>query len=535
MNDFILSITKNSSGFVITTASGEQVPLALSSPTRLSGTRLYQLIFTGPILLKYQEQIPDRLLLYLPPELFDWPWQTLHDSSQPLALRHPIVLLPLERLKKPMPDPRLKPSRLRILLTLALDEEHAALGAAIKQMVEAFEQRHAGQVLVSRESHKLDVLRLLHVFQSTSQRFHIWHHVGPCSPDFALKLADAAPKAYDLNNLLALQEDIRCFVLSTCQPAPAASALSELHVPFLLCQSTRSSAPADLSLLQGFYDRLLTHDLAVASTLGRLEQYLAADAAMSAGWSELTLVAQTPKLYLGIPQPAPTTKQIQAPATPVRMLVLKANPPYDMQAQELLRIEREIREIKSAISENRRFFDLSEEGSVRRQDFSRHLLRHRPMLLHFSGHADSGDLIFEKYASSEELQAGTSHSARSGSEPDPVPFSTIAGILAEYQKTLRCVVLNACETEQLAEVICEQIDCAIGMRGAINDGLAIRFSELFYRALAYGESVGQAFRKARKEIALLYHPGQAEHFQLKSKPGVNPDELFFVQSEGGSR
>jgi hypothetical protein len=279
---------------------------------------------------------------------------------------------------------------------------------------------------------------------------------------------------------------------------------------------------------------LLTHDLAIASTLGRLEQYLAADADMSAGWSDLTLLAQTPKLYLGIPQPAHTTKQIQVPATPVRMLVLKANPLHAMQAQELLRIEREIREIKSAISENRRFFDLREEGSVRIQDFSHFLLRHRPVLLHFSGHADSGELVFEKYAGGEELQAGTSHSIKSGSEPDLIPFSTVAGILAEYQETLRCVVLNACETEDLAESICEQIDCAIGMRGAINDGLAIRFSELFYRALAYGESVGKAFCKARNEIAFLYHKRQAEIFQIKSKPGVNPDALFFVQSEGDS-
>src|SRR5256885_5047365 len=42
--------------------------------------------------------------------------------------------------------------------------------------------------------------------------------------------------------------------------------------------------------------------------------------------------------------------------------------------------------------------------------------------------------------------------------------------------------------------------CAIGMRGLLNDELAIRFSEIFYRVLSGGESVGQAFRWARSHV-----------------------------------
>src|SRR5437667_6813779 len=123
MDDFILSITKKTTGFTITTSSGEQVSLALSSlpslPAAELGHWLYQHIFSGPILTRYQVRVPDRLLLYLPAELLDWPWQMLHDGVRPLALRHPIVLLPAERQSNPAPALQLEDGPLRILLTLA--------------------------------------------------------------------------------------------------------------------------------------------------------------------------------------------------------------------------------------------------------------------------------------------------------------------------------------------------------------------------------------------------------------------------------
>lgn len=208
MNDFILSIAKNPEGFIITASSGERVALAGSSLPSLSaaesGRWLYQRIFSGPILMKYQERVPDRLLLYLPFEMLDWPWQLLHDGVSLLALRHPIVLLSAERRDYPAPALTLENGPLRILLTVAPDAEHAALGTAIEQMIDRFAQRHKGRVLVRRESY-VDTPRLLDVFRDALTPFHLWHHVGPCSPDFALKLADAAPDVDNLNFLLGLQ------------------------------------------------------------------------------------------------------------------------------------------------------------------------------------------------------------------------------------------------------------------------------------------------------------------------------------------
>jgi len=210
------------------------------------------------------------------------------------------------------------------------------------------------------------------------------------------------------------------------------------------------------------------------------------------------------------------------------MLVLKANPQGVMSVQEGLRIEQEIKEIKAVLRENHDVVDLREEGAVRLRDLSAYLLRHRPVLLHFSGHGtEEGELVLEKYTSLEELRAAVHSPIGLAAGADYIEYAVIARILAEYRATLRCVVLNASSTERLAEAICAEIPCAIGMRGPVNDFLAIRFAEIFYRALTIGESVGLAFRKARNDI-LSHRNARAETFQLKSKTGVNPDNIFLI-------
>ncbi|GCE08125.1 hypothetical protein KDAU_54540 [Dictyobacter aurantiacus] len=341
-------------------------------------------------------------------------------------------------------------------------------------------------------------------------------------------LTDAAPGVHNLNFLLDMQPGMRCFVLSTQQEAPAASTLSQLNVPFLLCQSAQTNPTPEL--LQGFYNRLLTRDLAVACTLACLENDPVE--AKDEERSELIMLAQTPELHLGpIRVSRRRPRKSSVTRTRVRILVLKANPRHRDQTREGLRIDHEMKEIKFAMRENWRCFDWRDEN-VRIQDFSGYLLSHRPAILHFSGHAlPSGELALEQYTTLSEARGGMHASTGLSAEPDLIPFSTIAGILGRHQDMLRCVVLNACYTEPLAEAICEYIDCAIGIRGTINDGLAVQFSNLFYQALSYGESVGQAFHKACDEISLRHQATQAEIFHLKCKPGVDPDSLFFVHTE----
>ena len=535
MSDFTLSITKHSSCLTVTATGRKQVTLELPGLSGLAGAeagrRLYQQIFSGPVLAEYQAGKPERVLVYGPGEVLDWPWQRLHDGVSPLVLRHPLLLLPSEREQALGDGIEVEDGPLRVLLTLTSDEEHAALGAAIDQWIDRLEQRYAGRVVVRKVKVTGGYQGLLKVFRQALAPFHLWQHVGPCGPGLALQLGKDVVQARDLNTLLAQQQEaVCCIVLATYGEAPPASALSQLRVPFVLCQVARPGIERDHELLRGFYERLLTHDLAVAGMLGQREAYRE-DSARE-GWGNVSMVAQTTQLLLGVPRPVPKPRPGDRVVTRATMLVLKANPPGALPKQVGLRIEQEINQIKAVLRENRDVVDLQEEGAVRRRDLSRHLQRHQPVLLHFSGHGtEEGELVLEKYVSLEELQAGTHISTGSAMDADYIEYADIARILSDYRATLRCVVLNACSTELLAEAICAKIPCAIGMRGPINDFLAVRFAEIFYRSLTMGESVGLAFRKARNDI--LSNPNaRTETFQLKSRTGVNPDEIYIVPGRG---
>lgn len=537
MSDFTLTLTGSPSGFVLTARGNGQTTCELPAPSGLTGAlagrRLYQQVFSGPVQHVYQASEPHRVLIYGPEEVLDWPWQQLHDGHWPLAFYHPLILLPAPSQLAPARGVEVEGGPLRILLTRAPDQEHAVLGAAIDRWIDHLEQRSAGRVLLRKVQLRAGYQELLRVFRQTLAPFHLWQHVGPCSADLALNLGREQVQVRDLNILLAQQQAACGLVLASHAPGPSASLLTQLQVPFVFFQCARASLTEDLDVLHGFYIRLLTHDLAVAATLGQLEAYPQGGDEPARG--SLRLVARTPHLFAGMPHPLRSPRQLsetQVRENPATLLVLKANPQEVEKRQVRLRIELEVNQIKTVLHEHRLWVDLREEGAVRLSDLSRHLQKHRPALLHFSGHGTAEEeLVLEKYSSPQEVQVGMSLASTTSAEY--IPYADVARILVEYEASLRCVVFNACSTEALAEAICLRIPCAIGMRGPINDFLAIRFAEIFYRSVAMGESVGLAFRKARSDILSGPHARRAETFQLKCARGVNPDEIVPVAGRGG--
>ena len=310
MSDFTLSITHDLSGLTVTATGGKQVTVELPELAGLAGAeagrRLYQQVFSGPVLAEYRASEPHRVMIFGAEEVLDWPWQRLHDGVWPLALRHPLVLLPSECEQAPAAGVQVKDGPLWVLRTLVPDEEHAALGAAVDQWIDQLEQRYAGWVKVRKVRVTGGYQGLRKVFQQALAPFHLWQHVGPSGPGLALRLGEEVMQARDLNTLLAQQEAGCCMVLATHGEAPSASALSQLRAPFVLCQTARPGAARDLGLLRGFYERLLTHDLAVAGTLGQLEAYR--EGSVGEGWGNLTMVAHTTRTVLshhaGIPDAA---------------------------------------------------------------------------------------------------------------------------------------------------------------------------------------------------------------------------------------
>lgn len=170
---------------------------------------------------------------------------------------------------------------------------------------------------------------------------------------------------------------------------------------------------------------------------------------------------------------------------PIKILFLAANP----KGMSQLRLDEEIRSIDEALrqSDFRQHFQIEQQWAVRVSDLQGLLLRHRPDIVHFSGHGSS--------ASSLVLEDITG-------KPQEVPSEALADLFGVLNDTIRCVVLNACYSQPQAAAIAQHVDAVIGMADEIDDKASIAFSAAFYQALGYGKDMPTAFRLGISQIKL---------------------------------
>ncbi len=190
------------------------------------------------------------------------------------------------------------------------------------------------------------------------------------------------------------------------------------------------------------------------------------------------------------------------------ILFLGANP----QTTTRLALDYEVREIKQRLllSAHRDSFQLIQEWAVRPEDIQEHLMRHKPEVVHFSGHGSSfGQIVLDD--------------GRGGAVP--VSRETLANTFRILKKNIRCVVLDACFSIEQARAIAEHIDCVVGMNCSVKDTVAITFAGAFYRGLAFGESVKSAFDLGCNQVDLAVL-GQADVPQLVFRTGVSADKVF---------
>lgn len=198
----------------------------------------------------------------------------------------------------------------------------------------------------------------------------------------------------------------------------------------------------------------------------------------------------------------------KANAPALRILFLGSSP----EGTVGLRLDQEVRDIDLALrqAEFRDQFDLRQQHAVRISDLQMALLRHRPQILHFSGHGQADGLYLEDETGQARKVQG----------------SVVARILGVFKKQIRCVVLNACYSKDQAEEIAKDIDCVVGMSSAVDDRSAIRFSVAFYQALAFGESVEMSFNLgcAQIDLAGLGEGNLPQLIASRTAPG----EIVFI-------
>ena len=196
----------------------------------------------------------------------------------------------------------------------------------------------------------------------------------------------------------------------------------------------------------------------------------------------------------------------------VKALFLAANPIETTR----LSLDEETRKTRIQIERSQYpdHLELIYEFALRPDDLLYALNKHRPQLVHFSGHGSrEGELIL----------------VSENGDAQPVSPEGIKDLFVALKDNIRVVVFNACNTRTLAASVSDVIDCTIGMNGPIGDKAAIIFAASFYRAIGFGRSVQEAFMQGRVALRI---EGCTEYDtpELLTKPGVDPARLFLIST-----
>ena len=196
------------------------------------------------------------------------------------------------------------------------------------------------------------------------------------------------------------------------------------------------------------------------------------------------------------------------------MLFLVSNPCK----QDRLALDEECREVAARIrsADHRDAIELIPAWAVRTDELQPLLMRHRPHIVHFSGHGTLGtpdrrpcqdergpgrDMIVNSPGHGEHLVL-----AGEGGEARLINKEALVDLFSVLEDNVHLVIFNTCHSDQTAEVLAEVVPCTIGMRAEISDEAAIAFAAAFYQALGFGRDIQAAFNLGKNALMYLRAP-----------------------------
>jgi hypothetical protein len=217
----------------------------------------------------------------------------------------------------------------------------------------------------------------------------------------------------------------------------------------------------------------------------------------------------------------PRERALAPIASRVTILFIQASPPD----QSPLDTGTEMNRLEDALwtGLNPTVFDVRTRTAMRSQDIEPSLRRHRPQVIHFSGHGNRSSAVILN--------------APDGAASHPLSAEDFAEKLCRYntenaQAAVRLVVLAGCDTDRAAELLSEYVDCAVGMADRVNDLAMVEvFTPTLYRALGDGYSVAAAVAEARQELRADPHGyvREAEALKLYTRTGIDAGTLKVTQ------
>jgi CHAT domain len=200
----------------------------------------------------------------------------------------------------------------------------------------------------------------------------------------------------------------------------------------------------------------------------------------------------------------------------LRVLYLAANPG----ATSPLRLDEEIHQIQSRLrgAPLSGRISMSSAWAVRVSDLARTLRETSPAAVHFAGHGTREGIILERGGEARDVKIPVPAPTLDAgpTPPEPVPGTALADLFRLEGRTVRCVVLNACFSEDQARAIADQVPFVVGTRPSIRDRDAIAFSGRFYESIANGATLEEAVEAGGNEIALQGGPPDAYRSFVKA-------------------
>ena len=195
-----------------------------------------------------------------------------------------------------------------------------------------------------------------------------------------------------------------------------------------------------------------------------------------------------------------------------KILILAANP-WDSRR---LALDEEFRQIQQALDKAalKSQFELRLSSAIRSTDIQSELLNYKPDVVHFSGHGETDGLIFSDDKGNSRL----------------INAAALTQLFSLFKDEIRCVLLNACYSEQQAEAIAAHIPYVIGMSTEIGDLAAEKFAKGFYEALFAGKNFAASYQFGCNAIALDDIPEantpvlKQQALPVETKAFINPQQ-----------
>lgn len=198
---------------------------------------------------------------------------------------------------------------------------------------------------------------------------------------------------------------------------------------------------------------------------------------------------------------------------PIRILYLTANPEMN------LRTEAEVRAVRAEVQKatHRDSVAVDFRAAATPEDLLDGLNQMRPHVVHFSGHAGNGGLLFD-------------NGSVDAPEGRDVEYQLLAQALVATDMPPQLLVLNGCETLGGADVLLEAVGVVIGMADSISDLAANVFAARFYAAIAEAQPVAAALAQGSVAIDLA-RLAEGWKPQVLARPEIELETWALIQAE----